>query len=99
MIRHTVIFKLKHAAGSEFELEFLRAAQKLADIPVVKNFESLNQISEKNNYDFGLSKEFTSQEDYQVYNAHPDHFHFVQTRWIPEVTDFMEIDYEPYSEA
>jgi hypothetical protein len=99
MIRHTVAFKLKHAAGSQLEFDFLQAAQKIADIPVVKNFECLRQISKKNNYDFGLSMEFTSQEDYQVYNSHPDHVQFVQTRWIPEVTDFMEIDYEPYSEA
>jgi len=95
MIRHTVIFKLKHAAGSQAELDFFRSARKLADIPVVKNFECLRQISEKNTYDFGLSMEFTSSEDYQVYLAHPDHVHFVQTNWIREVTDFMEIDYVP----
>jgi len=99
MIRHTVVFKLKHAAGSQLEFDFIQAAQKLTDIPGVKNFECLRQISKKNNYDFGLSMEFTSQEDYQAYNAHPEHVHFVQTRWIPEVIDFMEIDYEPYSEA
>ena len=97
MIRHTVIFKLKHAAGSQAELDFLRAARKLADIPVVKNFECLRQISEKNNYDFAFSMEFTSLEDYQVYNVHSDHTDFVQTRWIPEVTDFMEIDFEPHN--
>ena len=99
MIRHTVIFKLEHAAGSESELDFLRAAKKIADIPVVKNFECLRQISKKNIYDFGLSMEFISSEDYEIYNAHPDHVHFVQTRWIPEVTEFMEIDFELQDEA
>jgi len=99
MIRHTVIFKLEHAAGSESELDFLRAAKKIADIPVVKNFECLRQISKKNIYDFGLSMEFISSEDYEIYNAHPDHVRFVQTRWIPEVTDFMEIDFELQDEA
>jgi hypothetical protein len=98
MIRHTVVFKLKHAAGSQAELDFLRSARKLADLPVVKSFECLRQISEMNIYDFGLSMEFTSLEDYQVYNSHPDHANFVQTRWIPEVTDFMEIDFEPLKE-
>jgi len=48
MIRHTVVFKLKHAAGSEMELEFLRVAQKLAEIPSINNFECLRQVSEKN---------------------------------------------------
>jgi hypothetical protein len=99
MICHTVIFKLKHSPGSQSELDFLRAARKLAEIPAVKNFECLRQISKKNNYDFGLSMEFTSVEDYEAYNAHPDHLLFVQNRWIPEVTDFMEIDFEPYSEV
>ena len=96
MIRHTVVFKLKHPAGSEPELDFLRSAQKLLEIPTVQNFECLRQISEKNDYDFGLSMEFDSADDYEFYNMHPLHGEFVQTRWIPEVTDFMEIDYKPY---
>lgn len=99
MIRHTVVFRLKHEAGSEEELDFLRAAQKLAEIPTVNNFECLRQVSEKNHYDFGLSMEFTSKEGYQSYNEHPDHLQFVKTRWIPEVTEFMEIDYVPYRES
>ena len=99
MIRHTVVFRLKHEAGSENELDFLRAAQKLADIPTVNNFECLRQVSEKNNYEFGLSMEFTSKEGYQSYNEHPDHLRFVETRWIPEVVEFLEIDYIPYSES
>ncbi len=99
MIRHTVVFKLKHAAGSEMELDFLRAAQKLAVIPSINNFECLRQVSEKNDFDFGLSMEFTSKEGYQAYNEHPDHLQFVQSRWIPEVAEFMEIDYIPYGEA
>ena len=99
MIHHSVVFKLKHAAGSQLEIEFLRAAQKLADIPGVNNFKCLRQISKKNNFDFGLSMDFESIENYQSYNDHPDHVHFVENFWVPEVTDFIEIDYEPYSEA
>jgi hypothetical protein len=99
MIRHTVVFKLKHPAGSQPELEFLRSAQKLLEIPTVKNFECLRQISEKNGYDFGLSMEFDSSADYENYNSHPHHVDFVQTHWIPEVTDFMEIDYKPYDDG
>lgn len=98
MICHTVIFKLKHAAGSQQEIGFLQTAQKLADISSVNNFECLRQVSKKNDYDFGLSMEFASQADYQFYNEHPDHVQFVQTRWIPEVIDFLEIDYELYVE-
>jgi hypothetical protein len=99
LIRHTVVFKLKHPSGSQLELDFLQAAQKLADIPVIENFECLRQISKKNNFDFGLSMEFQSMDDYQIYNNHPDHIRFVESRWIPEVTEFMEIDYEFLSTA
>jgi hypothetical protein len=28
-------------------------------------------------------------------NEHPDHVRFVQDRWLPEVDDFLEIDYAP----
>ncbi len=42
--------------------------------------------------------EFDSSADYENYNSHPHHVEFVQTSWIFEVTDFMEIDYVPYSD-
>ena len=98
MIRHTVTFKLKHPAGSPAERDFLQAAAKLAAIPTVRNFEALRQTSKKNPYHFGLSMEFASPRDYQTYNEHPDHVRFVQTRWIPEVSEFLELDYELLSE-
>jgi heme-degrading monooxygenase HmoA len=94
MIRHTVAFKLKHAPGSAPERLFLDAARALAAIPGVKQFECLRQTSQKNPFDFGLSMEFDSPADYRAYNDHPDHVRFVQTRWVPEVMDFVEIDYE-----
>ena len=97
MIRHTVVFKLKHATGSPAELDFLQTGKQLADIPTVRNFECLRQISKKNDFTYGFSMEFDSDDDYQNYNEHPFHLEFVETRWIPEVEDFMEIDYEPYT--
>ena len=95
MIRHTVAFKLKHLPGSHAELDFLQALQRLGAIPGVQNFECLRQTGRKNNFAFGASMEFASAQDYQAYNDHPDHVRFVQTRWQPEVSDFMELDYEP----
>jgi hypothetical protein len=38
-----------------------------------------------------------NQDAYQFYCDHPDHVAFVQQRWLPEVAEFMEIDYAPYS--
>jgi hypothetical protein len=94
MIRHTVVFTLKHPRGSALEADFLAEAQTLASIPSVRNFERLRQVSKKNNYDFGLSMEFESAAGYADYNEHPLHVRFVESRWMAEVTRFLEIDYE-----
>lgn len=93
MIRHSVIFNLKHAAGSDEELAFLRDAKILADIPGVEKFEQLRQVSAKNDYAFGFSMEFADQDAYAAYDAHPYHVSFVRDRWVPEVERFLEIDY------
>lgn len=95
MIRHTVTFRLKHAPGSDAERDFLKAACMLAKIEGVQNFECLRQTSAKNSFTFGLSMEFADAAAYAFYDTHPDHVAFVQGRWIPEVVEFMEIDYEP----
>ena len=51
-------------------------------------------MSVKNKYQYGFSMVFANQEDYSTYNNHPDHVAFVQDRWMKEVTDFLEIDFE-----
>ena len=93
MIRHTVAFTLKHAAGSAAEETFLRDARVLAAIPGVEKFEQLRQVSAKSPHRFGFSMEFADQAAYTVYNEHPDHVAFVRDRWVPEVESFQEIDY------
>ena len=52
-------------------------------------------MSPKNTYSFGFSMEFADQAAYAIYNDPPMHVTFVRDRWIPEVTEFMEIDYVP----
>jgi hypothetical protein len=89
-IRHTVVFTLRDAAGAA---DFLTAAQQLAAIPGVEAFELLDEVSPKNGYRHGISMEFAGQDAYDAYNGHPDHVRFVQERWIPEVEDFLELDY------
>ena len=93
MIRHTVVFTLKHAQGSAEEKKFLADAMILAKIPTVRKFEQLRQVSRKNAYKFGFSMEFDDQAGYDSYDRHPDHVAFVNDRWKKEVTDFLEIDY------
>lgn len=95
MIRHTVTFRLIHPAGSPEEGDFLTAALDLAAIPGVERFEQLAQTSSKNDYTFGFSMEFADPAAYAAYNTHPVHTSFVQERWVPEVADFLELDYEP----
>jgi hypothetical protein len=95
MIRHTVVFRLRHPAGSPEEAKFLTDGTRiLAAIPGVERFEALRQVSGKNDFGFGFSMEFADQAAYDGYNRHPDHDAFVRDRWVPEVEKFLEIDYE-----
>jgi len=93
MIRHTVAFTLNHASGSAEETAFIDEARLLTSIPGVTKFEILRQVSPKCDYTFGISMEFANQAQLDVYAAHPQHTDFVETHWIPNVTDFQEIDY------
>ena len=95
MIRHTVMFVLKHPKGSVEEQAFLQQARALATIPGVTAFEQLRQVSRKCDYDFGFSMEFADQAAYDIYNAHPIHVAFVRDHWVPQVARFQEIDYQP----
>ena len=92
-IRHTVVFTLRHDAGSQDEAEFLAAGAALATIQGVEAFEVLREVSPKNDYRFGFSMEFADQAAYAAYNEDPRHIAFVQQRWLPEIADFLEIDY------
>ena len=92
-VRHTVAFTLVHDVGSAEEADFLEAAELLAAIPGVEAFELLAEVSPKNGYRFGISMEFASRSAYDRYNEHPDHVRFVAERWVPEVSEFLELDY------
>ena len=93
-MEHTVTFRLKHPAGSSAEADFLSAAEELAAIPGVKDFQIRRQVSPKNSHAFGISMHFDSDEDFRAYSNHPLHDAFVQERWITEVEDFQESDFE-----
>ena len=94
-IRHTVSFVLAHPQGSDEEADFLAAAARLSDvIPALEAFDVLREVSAKNDFLHRLSMEFADRAAYEAYNEHPEHVAFVQDRWLSEVTDFQEIDYE-----
>jgi hypothetical protein len=100
MIRHTVVFRLRHAAGSAAESDFLRTArERLTPIPGVSRFEVLRQTGQQSEYRFSLSMEFAEADAYAGYNEHPSHTAFVRERWVPEVEEFLELDFELYDGA
>ena len=97
MIRHTVVFRLRHDAGSEAEAAFLRTArEQLTPIPGVERFEVLRQTGGQSAYRFSLSMEFDDAHLRGLQRA-PAHQAFVQERWIPEVEEFLELDFEVYA--
>ena len=96
-IRHTVAFALRHEPGSAAEADFLAAGAALASVPGVEAFEALREVNPKNGYRFGFSMEFADEAAYVAYNEDPRHVAFVQERWIPEVVDFLEVDYRAMS--
>jgi Stress responsive A/B Barrel Domain len=92
MIRHAVIFRLKHAAGSDAEKVFFEKSLALVDIPTVKNFERTKQVSAKNAFTYGFSMEFDDQAAYDAYDRHPVHRDYVRHVWVPNIAEFLEID-------
>lgn len=93
MIQHTVVFRLKHSTGSAEEQAFLGKAKALGKLPHVIDLKIHRQVGKKNDYSFGLTMFFSSQRTYDEYNEHPDHVAFVNNIWLPEVEEFLEIDY------
>ncbi|WP_239614288.1 Dabb family protein [Cohnella mopanensis] len=92
---HSVIFNLKHPRGSEEENLFIEDGRSiLSSIPSVRNFKVYRQVSPKNEFAYGFSMEFAHEADYEAYNSHPLHVKFVNERWVTEVENFLEIDYQ-----
>ncbi len=94
MIRHSVIFKLKEAINADQKQAFFDAVDQLTFIQDVQKFEVLKQISPKNKFEYGISMEFDTQEQYDFYSNDPKHIAFVQNYWLKNVEDFLEIDYQ-----
>lgn len=93
-IQHMVIFNLPYKEGSSKAVKFLNDGNRiLTGIPVVRDFQVFLQVSSKNDFQYGFSMVFADQDDYDTYNDHPDHVAFVEERWMKEVTDFLEIDF------
>jgi hypothetical protein len=90
MIQHTVAFRLH---GTADDRAFWVRVEGLAKIGGVRRFQVLRQVGTKNEFTHALSMYFDSSGDYDGYNEHPDHVAFVEEAWIPNVADFIELDY------
>lgn len=94
-IEHTVVFTLRHESGSEEESAFLADGEAaLTSIPGVTQFAVRRQVSPKSTFAHQFTMVFADQAAYDAYNVHPVHVDFVQSRWIPEVAEFQEYDFE-----
>ena len=90
MIQHTVAFRL----GEDADVDaFWERVGDLAAIDGVQRFETLRQVGTKNDFTDALSMFFDSERDYTQYNEHPVHVAFVNEVWLPNVADFIELDY------
>ncbi len=89
-IQHTVTFRLRESVD---EARFLDHCLGLAAIAGVEDFEVLRQVGTKNGFSHGLSMWFADADAYASYDAHPTHRAFVDQVWLPQVEDFLELDY------
>ncbi|PLK42660.1 MULTISPECIES: Dabb family protein [Emticicia] len=94
MIRHSVVFKLKHPVGSEEEQLFFDEVRKLTAIEGVQNFVCYKQTGKHSNYQYGLFMDFADTQVYEQYTTHPAHIAFVDQHWHSNVEEFLELDYE-----
>ncbi len=92
MIKHMVLFNLKHQEGSLEEQLFLLCVQDLALIPEVNDLEISLQISQKSPFKYCLSMTFENPDAYQEYRINEIHENFVKIYWLAQVTGFMELD-------
>jgi hypothetical protein len=89
MIQHTVTFRLHPTVD---EAAFPARARRLGELDGVGRFEVLRQVGRKNDFTHALSMWFPTQDEYDAYNAHPDHVAFVSDVWLRDVADFLELD-------
>lgn len=90
MIQHTVAFRLGEGADVN---AFWTGVATLEAIDGVLDFQTLRQVGQKNDFTHALSMFFETQDDYDAYNTHPMHVAFVEELWIPNVAEFIELDY------
>jgi len=90
MIHHTVSFRLEESADDD---TFWSRVDERSTLAGVRQFRVLRQVGAKNSFTHALSMYFDSQTDHDAYDDDADHVAFVRDVWIPNVADFIELDY------
>lgn len=80
MIRHICMFKLKEENKKENILEFVKRAQVLRDLEMVKGFDVVTNSEDapESNYEVSLIIDFESWEDLDAYQNAPVHLEFAK---------------------
>ncbi|MDL2237641.1 Dabb family protein [Christensenellaceae bacterium OttesenSCG-928-K19] len=92
-VRHMVAFTLIHPKDSPEAKKFIEdSARILGSIPYAAEFIQCYEVSPKNNYDYGFSFDFMTEEDYDRYNNDPVHLDYVEQYWKKQVSAFFEMD-------
>lgn len=85
MIRHVVMFRWKDGVSAD-HVEATKAAlaQLPAAIPQIRSYTYGTDVGvNPGNFDFAVSAQFDSVDDYVAYRDHPAHQTFVQTYAAP----------------
>ena len=95
MIRQICMFKLKEENRAENLAEFLRRAESLRALPMMRGYQVVANApgAPVNNYDVSLICDFDDLEGLAQYQSHPDHVAF--GKFVGSVRELRAcIDYE-----
>jgi hypothetical protein len=96
MIRHIVLFRWNEDASPEDRAKTIEAFRGLTDvIPGVHDLYVGTDIAGRGTFDWGLTCDFSTAEDIQVYSGHPAHKAAIDAYIKPNVQPAMEVlDFE-----
>ena len=96
MIRHVVMFRWKEGVEDAQVQALLSAATTLpALIPQIVSYSFGTDLgTAAPNFDFAVTAQFETLDDYIVYRDHPDHQAMVQTYVLPFIAERTAVQFE-----
>lgn len=88
MLRHVVLFRWKEGVTDEEKRSVAEGLAALpATIPEIRRYEFGEDAGlAEGNFDFVVVADFATLEDYQTYQAQPDHLAVIQERIRPAIS-------------